>query len=309
MDDQDALHDRGQVLRTADERFADLPGFSFAPHYIETLASFPGLRVHYLDEGPSKAKHTVLCVHGQPTWSYLYRKMLPVFVLAGQRVVVPDLFGFGRSDKPVAEDFYTFSGHRQMLLEFVRALDLADVTLVVQDWGGLLGLTLPHEEPNRIRRLLVMNTMLGTGDVELSKGFLDWRAFSNSHPDLDVAALMRRAVPGLTAAETHAYAAPYPDVHYKSGVRRFPNLVPERPDADGAAVSRVARAFLASDWQGESFMAIGVKDPVLGVPVMQALHAQIRGCPPPLEVPEGGHFLQEWGAPIAEAALAAWRQR
>jgi len=286
------------VLRTPEARFADLPGFPWAPRYLSTLPGFEGLRIHYLDEGPADAEITVLCLHGQPTWSYLYRKMLPVFVAAGQRVVAPDLIGFGRSDKPEDEAFYTFTRHREMLLAFVRALGLSNVTLVVQDWGMAL--------PGVIRRLVVMNTMLGTGDLPLGQGFLDWRAFSNSRPDMDVAALMARSTPVLSAAEAQAYAAPFPDARYKAGVRRFPNLVPDNPDADGAAVSRQAREWLSTQWDGQSFMAVGMRDPVLGPPAMTLLRSWIRGCPAPMEVAEGGHFVQEHGEAIARAALAAF---
>ena len=167
------------VLRTPEERFVALPGYSFAPRYTAALPGFEGLRAHYVDEGPADAETTVLCLHGQPTWSYLYRKMLPVFVAAGQRVVAPDFFGFGRSDKPIDEAFYTFNRHRDMLVEFVRALELRNATLVVQDWGGLLGLTLPMDMPGVFSRLIVMNTALGTGDSPLGEGFLAWRSFSN----------------------------------------------------------------------------------------------------------------------------------
>lgn len=297
------------VLRTPDERFFDLPGYPFAPRYVSSLPGFEGLRVHYLDEGPPDATTTLLCLHGQPTWSYLYRKMLPVFVAAGQRVVAPDFLGFGRSDKPEDEGFYTFTRHRSMLLAFVQSLALENITLVVQDWGGLLGLTLPLALPGRVRRLIVMNTALGTGDVPLAKGFLDWRAFSNSRPDMDIAALMRRAVPALSEREAQAYAAPFPDARYKAGVRRFPNLVPDRPDADGAAVSREARDWWAAQWDGQSFMGVGLQDPVLGLAVMQALRKLIRGCPPPMEMAQAGHFVQESGEEIARAALAAFGER
>ncbi|MEO8081630.1 MAG: haloalkane dehalogenase [Caldimonas sp.] len=294
------------VLRTPDTRFASLPGYPWEPHYTDALPGFQGLRVHYLDEGPADADATVLCLHGQPTWSYLYRRMLPVFVGAGQRVVAPDFLGFGRSDKPEDEGFYTFTRHRDLLLAFVRSLALTNVTLVVQDWGGLLGLTLPMALPGVVRRLIVMNTALGTGDMPLGQGFTDWRAFSNRQPDMDVAALMQRAVPGLAAAEAAAYGAPFPDARYKAGVRRFPNLVPDRPDADGAALSREARQWWGTAWDGASFMAVGMQDPVLGPPAMRLLRSQIRGCPPPLEVTEGGHFVQEHGDGIARAALAAF---
>lgn len=294
-----------KALRTPDERFAALPGFAFAPHYVEHLPGFDGLRMHYLDEGPGGAVRTFLCLHGQPTWSYLYRRMLPVFTASGARVVAPDLFGFGRSDKPAEEAWYTFTRHRDALIAFVEHLDLAQITLVVQDWGGLLGLTLPLHMPDRFERLLVMNTTLGTGDFPLSEGFLAWRAWANKNPDMDVAKLMKRSCPHLSDAEAAAYAAPYPDATYKAGVRRFPNLVPDRPDAEGAALSRSARHWWQRKWRGRSFMAIGATDPVLGPPVMNALRQVIRGCPEPTIHAQAGHFAQEWGEEIARAALAA----
>ena len=297
------------ALRTPDSRFGDLPGYAFPPRYLEDLPEFEGLRLHYLDEGPRGASQTFLCLHGQPTWSYLYRKMLPVFTAAGHRVIAPDLFGFGRSDKPTDDLVYTFSFHRQTLARMIERLDLRDLTLVCQDWGGLLGLTLPMDMPGRFTRLLVMNTALSTGDVPLGKGFSDWRAWSNAHPDMDVGALLGRACPHLTQQERNAYAAPYPDVRYKGGVRRFPNLVPDNPDAEGAALSRRARDFLRTQWSGVTFMAVGMKDPVLGPPAMSLLRRIIRNCPPPYEVAEGGHFLQEWGEDVARRALAHFESR
>ena len=289
-----------QVLRTPEERFAGLPGWPHAAHYFERP---DGLRLAYLDEGPRDAARTWLCLHGQPTWSYLYRRMIPVFAAAGDRVVAPDFLGFGRSDKPLDEAVYTFEFHRDSLLSLVEALDLRNIVLVVQDWGGLIGLTLPMAAPERYASLLAMNTTLGTGDQSLGDGFLAWRAFSNKNPDLDVAKLMQRACPHLSDAEAAAYAAPYPDAAYKAGVRRFPNLVPDRPDAGGAVLSRHARAFWNTRWTGKSLMAIGMEDPVLGPPVMRNLHGVIRNCPPPMEIADGGHFLQEWGGEIARAAV------
>jgi len=162
--------------------------------------------------------------------------------------------------------------------------------------------------PGRFERLLAMNTALATGDGPLGEGFLAWRAFSNSKPDMDIAELMKRSTPALTDAEAAAYAAPFPDARYKAGVRRFPNLVPDRPDADGAALSRRARDFWSKDWSGESFLAVGMRDPVLGPPAMRLLRQNIRGCPPPLELAEAGHFTQEAGAVIVEAAMASFRR-
>jgi pimeloyl-ACP methyl ester carboxylesterase len=285
------------VLRTPDERFADLPGWPYAPKYLQ----IDGLRLHYVDEGPRDAAVTALCLHGQPSWSYLYRKMIPVFTAAGLRVVAPDLIGFGRSDKPEDEAWYTFDSHRNLLLKFVEGLDLRNVLLVVQDWGGLLGLTLPLQQPERTTRLLVMNTALGLGEV--GEGFRQWRAYSNSQPDMAIGRLFQRGNPQLTPAEAAAYDAPFPDARHKAGVRRFPNLVPDGVDAPGTEISRQAARFWSTQWQGDSFMAIGMQDPVLGPPVMRALRQLIRGCPEPMEVAEGGHFVQEHGRPIAEAAL------
>lgn len=294
------------ALRTPDSCFQALPDYAFAPHYLDNLKGYEGLRMHYLDEGPSDAAETFLCLHGQPTWSYLYRRMIPIFTQAGVRSIAPDLFGFGRSDKPVDDSVYTFTFHQQSLVRFVEALNITNVTLVCQDWGGLLGLTLPPAMPYRFNRLLVMNTGLGTGDMPLGPGFLAWRQWNNQNPDMDIAKLMGRSTPHLSPAERAAYAAPYPDIRYKGGVRRFPNLVPDHPEADGAALSRKAHDWWRNEWAGQTFMAIGMKDPVIGAPGMYALRKQIRNCPTPYEHAEAGHFVQEWGEDIARKGLAAF---
>ena len=229
--------------------------------------------------------------------------MIPVFSAAGHRSVAPDLFGFGRSDKPLDERVYTFAFHRGSLIAFIEALDLKNVTLVCQDWGGILGLTLPMDLPERFSRILVMNTTLGTGDVRLPDGFLAWRDWVNRNPDMAVGKLMKRSCTNLTEAECMAYDAPFPDAGYKAGVRRFPNLVPDHRDAPGADISRKARNWLQHKWSGQCSMAIGMQDPVLGPPVMHELRKNIQGCPEPYEIHEGGHFVQEWGIEIARNAL------
>jgi pimeloyl-ACP methyl ester carboxylesterase len=296
---------RADALRTPDQRFAALPGMAFGPRYLR----HDDWRVHFVDEGRADAPATVLCLHGNPTWSYLYRHMIPVFTGAGLRVVAPDLIGFGRSDKPIDEAAHTFDLHRGMLLDFVERLDLKNVMLVCQDWGGIFGLTLPMAMPERFTRLLVMNTTLATGG--LSEGFRQWRSYSNGQPDLAVGKMLRRGKADMPAEEAAGYDAPFPDARYKAALRAFPNLVPDAErDGDDAAPIRLAReaeAFWRERWAGDSFMAIGMQDPVLGPPVMQALRHTIRGCPPALEVAEGGHFVQEWGAPIARAALAHFK--
>ncbi|MEM9750568.1 MAG: haloalkane dehalogenase [Pseudomonadota bacterium] len=288
------------ALRTPDDRFGGLPDWPYAPNYLETAE---GLRMHYVDEGAGGP--TFLCLHGQPSWSYLYRKMIPVFTVRGGRVLAPDLIGFGRSDKPTDEAVYTFDFHRRSLVNFVSQFDLSDICLVVQDWGGLLGLTLPVDFADRITRLIVMNTALGLG-TDPGEGFLAWKAYAASQPDLDIAQLMKQSSPILSDAEAGAYAAPFPDVSYKAGVRQFPEIVPISPEMGGVEISQKAARFWAEDWSGESFMAIGVQDPVLGPPAMEKLRALIRNCPEPMRIEEGGHFVQEWGGPVAEAACDAF---
>ncbi|MBL0919296.1 MAG: tRNA adenosine(34) deaminase TadA [Hydrogenophaga sp.] len=294
---------RDDALRTPDSAFDNLPGYPWAPRYLSDLPALAGLRLHHLDEGPVDAPRTWLCLHGNPAWSYLYRKMIPVFLAAGDRVIAPDLVGFGKSDKPKKDGAHTFTWHRQVLLEFIERLDLHNVVLVVQDWGGLLGLTLPMTAPQRYRGVLVMNTTLGTGDAPLSPGFLAWREMCASKPDFDVGRLFARGNPQMSEAECAAYNAPFPDRGHRAALRAFPPMVPEFPDSDGAAASREARDFWSQRWQGESLMAIGQQDPVLGEPVMRALRAHIRGCPEPMRLPQAGHFVQEHGEAIAQAAV------
>ncbi|MEM8750768.1 MAG: haloalkane dehalogenase [Pseudomonadota bacterium] len=293
------------VVRTPDERFDNLAGFDFAPHYVSDLPGYEGLRVHYLDEGPADADQVFLCLHGEPSWSYLYRKMLPVFVESGARVIAPDWLGFGKSDKPVDDERYTFHFHRDMILALIEKLDLRNITLVVQDWGGVLGLTLPQDMPDRFSRLLVMNTAIATGQSP-GEGFLAWKAYAASQPDMDVGELIARGTPHLNADEIAAYNAPYPSIEYKAGVRRFPEMVMIEPGMEGVDTSLKALNFWRNDWQGQSFMAIGAADPVLGVHVMQALNRVIRNCPEPMIIEDGGHFLQEWGEDVARAALASF---
>jgi tRNA(adenine34) deaminase len=294
---------RDDALRTSDAAFADLPGYPWSPQYVSDLPSLAGLRLHYLDEGPRDAPRTWLCLHGNPAWSYLYRHMLPVWLAAGDRVVAPDLIGFGKSDKPKKEAVHQFEWHRQVLLELVERLNLQRTVLVVQDWGGILGLTLPMDCPERFGGLLVMNTLLATGDVPLPQGFVDWRAMCRDKPLFGVGRLLARGNPQLSAAECAAYDAPFPDKGYRAALRAFPERVPAGPGDPGAALSRQARDFWRQQWQGRSLMAVGAQDPVLGPATMRALRADIRGCPDPIVLPQAGHFVQEHGRSIAERAV------
>lgn len=295
-----------EAVRTPDERFGGIPDYPWAPNYLDDLKGYENLRAHYLDVGPSDAQKTFLCLHGEPSWSYLYRKMIPIFEAAGHRVVAPDFLGFGKSDKPIEDEIYTFTFHREFLKAFIERLDLKNITIVVQDWGSLIGLTLPMEYPDRIDRIIAMNATLVTG-VSPSTGFDDWKNFSATNPEFEVGALMHRATPILSEAEVAAYDAPFPDRTFKAGVRRFPAIVPVSPEMDGAALSKQAAGWLATEWTGQTFLAVGAQDMVLGVEVVKKLQGTIKGAPDPMQVDEGGHFVQEWGAPIAEAALAYFK--
>src|SRR5690349_13174478 len=244
-----------EVLRTPDERFRDLPGYRFEPRYVDV----GGLRMHYVDEG---AGATVLLLHGEPSWSYLYRKMIPVLAGAGLRAVAPDLIGFGRSDKPAARDDYTYQRHMDWITAFVIALDLRDITLVCQDWGGLLGLRLAAEQPARFAAIVAANTLLPTGDHKLPDSFFAWQRFSQTVPELPVGKIVRQgcqtALPDEVVA---AYDAPFPDERYKAGARQFPLLVPARPDDPASAANRAAWQVLER-WDKPFLTAFSDQDPI-----------------------------------------------
>jgi len=286
-----------EFLRTPEERFEDISNFPYKPLYIEDLNGYE------IDEGPKDSEEVFLCLHGEPTWAYLYRKMIPVFLKAGCRVTAPDFFGFGRSDKPVKDEIYTYDFHRNFLIEFIKYLDLKNITMVGQDWGGIYGLTLPMEMPDRFKRLLIMNAIIPTGDFELSRGFLFFRDLVRRTPDLEAGRLIKGVTPILTEEDVKAYNAPFPDITYKAGIRRFPMILPDNVDAPGADISHQAADFLSNKWEGETFMAIGMQDPVLGPPIMERIRKTIRNCSEPFPVEEASHFVQEWGEIVAKKAL------
>ena len=295
------------ALRTPEDRFNNLPDFDYPVDYADDLPGYEGLRAAWIDTGPADADRIFLCLHGEPSWSFLYRKMIPHFTATGARVVCPDFFGFGRSDKPTDFATYTFDFHRNHILALVERLDLKNITLVVQDWGGLIGLTLPVDTAfkARLSRLIIMNTALGLG-TGAGDGFNAWKQYALTVPEFDAGQIIARGTPEMGEAEIAAYNAPYPDDRYQAGARTFPALVPVEPDMDGVAVSQQAAAFWSGEFAGPSFMAIGGSDPVLGPPVMKMMHGLIRGCPEPLMIEEAGHFVQEWGDVVAPAALRSF---
>jgi haloalkane dehalogenase len=294
------------VLRTPDDRFVGLPDFPFRPHYVEVDSGTGAtLRIHYLDEGPADGE-VVLLLHGEPSWSYLYRWMIPVLADAGLRAVAIDLVGFGRSDKPARRDDYTYQAHVDWTWAAIEAIGLSGITLVCQDWGGLIGLRLVGEHPERFARVVAANTMLPTGDHHPGEAFLAWQRFSQETPDFPVGKVVNGGcVSTLSPEVIAAYDAPFPDDTYKAGARQFPLLVPTSPDDPAASANRAAWEVLAG-FDRPFLCAFSDSDPMTrGADAV--LNKLIPGArdQTPVTIVEAGHFLQEdKGRELAEVVVA-----
>lgn len=289
------------ILRTPDERFANLPGYAFEPHYAQVGE---GLRMHYVDEGPRDAA-PVLLLHGEPSWSFLYRKLIGPLVAAGHRAIAPDLIGFGRSDKLAAREDYTYQRHVDWIAELVQRLELQRITLVCQDWGGLIGLRIAAEHEARFARIVAANTFLPTGDQPASEAFLRWRTFSQETPVFDVGKIVAKACAKPLAPEViAAYDAPFPDETYKAGARQFPTLVPVTPDDPASAANRAAWSVLGT-WQKPVLTAFSDKDPITrGADKLIQLAIPGAKGQPHTTIRDGGHFLQEdQGEALAEVVV------
>lgn len=289
-----------ETIRTPDARFEDLPGFDFAPTYVDAA----GIRVHVVDVGPRDA-HPIVLLHGEPSWSFLYRKMIGPLVEAGHRVVAPDLVGFGRSDKPLRREDYTYARHMAWLRCTLDALDLPASTLFCQDWGGLLGLRLLAEAPERFTRVVAANTFLPTGREPMPESFFKWREHSQTVEHFDIGRIIDRGTATTLAPEViAAYEAPFPDERYKAGARQFPAIVPATPDAPGAAENQAAWLRLMK-LTTPFLTAFGDKDPIThgADRVLQKLIPGAKGqahC----TVEDAGHFLQEdQGPALADIVL------
>lgn len=283
-------------LRTPDERFANLPDYDFAPHYVDINAA----RMHYIDT--ENGDETLLMLHGEPSWCFLYRHMIHG-LQDSYRCIAPDMFGFGRSDKPTQIDDHTFDFHYDSLVAFIEALDLQDITIIVQDWGGILGIPLAIEHENRIKRIVIMNTGLATGDIDLGEGFLRWQAFARKvGTRLEAGSLVARSCEKDISEEViAAYDAPFPDKTYRAGVAAMPLIVPSTVDMPGADKHRAARERLRT-WDKPALVLFSDKDPITSAagPFFRKM-IPTAGENPDAVIEGAGHFLQEEsGAEIAE---------
>ena len=289
-----------KVLRTPDERFANLPDYPFAPHYLQ----IDTLRMHYVDEGPRDGA-IVLMLHGEPSWSYLYRHMIPLFMAEGYRAIAPDLIGFGKSDKPAEQEHYTYQGHVDWMQAWLEQLDLQNITLICQDWGSLIGLRLVAAHPDRFARVVLSNGGLPTGDERISKAFEGWQQLSQTVPELPVGQIINGGcVTDLSAAIIAAYDAPFPDESYKAAARIFPMLMPTQPDDPASAANRAAWQVL-EQWQKPFLTAFGDRDPITKG-ADKRFQQRIPGAAgqPHTIIERAGHFIQEDRGPqLAQVVL------
>ncbi len=277
-------------VRTPEERFHRLTDYPFTSHYVDVDPC--GLRMHFLDEGPHQAD-PVLMLHGEPTWSYLYRHMIPVVAAAGHRVIAPDLIGFGKSDKPIRMDDYSYASHVSWLLNLLDALELERITLVAQDWGSLTGLRLAAEHPERFRAIIIGNGMLPTGDFKIPAAFHLWKTFAVYSPWFPIARIVNSGcLKKLGPEELRAYDAPFPSAQFKAGARAFPKLVPISPDDPATEANRAAWQVLRA-WTKPFLTTFSNADPITrgGAAYLQKHIPGAQGQPHTTLI--GGHFLQE----------------
>ncbi len=294
---------KSSVLRTPETRFDDLADWPHAPSYLTDLPGFDGLRLHYVDIGNRQARRTVLCLHGQKTWGDAVRKAFRHFTDHGFRVVAPDLFGFGRSDKPASEHVYDFDFHRNSVLALIKRLDLRNLVVAGFDWGGWIGATLPMAAPDRIDGLLLGNMTLHTPTDEIWAGFHVWRALHNAQLDPAISDALILGNPDMGAEVAHALDAPFPDFRYKAGVRKFPNLIPLTRSNPTTDVTEAAVEYLKERWGGACVLAAGMEDPVLGVRSMKRLRTIIRGAQPVIKLKDAGPLIFEHADAFLSEAL------
>lgn len=298
-----------QALRTPESRFANLPDYPFAPHYVDVAASDgEPVRMHYVDEGPPDGRPVVL-LHGEPTWSYLYRKMIPPLAAAGYRVLAPDLIGFGKSDKPTKRDDYTYLRHVEWVTNWIETLDLNDITAFVQDWGSLIGLRIAAEQEQRFSRMVVGNGFLPTADRPTAGAFTIWRTFARYSPVLPCGRIVQvGTVNKISGAVRAAYDAPFPSAKYQAGARVFPALVPTDPGNPAVPANRAAWEVLGR-WEKPFLCLFGAADPILGKgdrPLINHIpgaagqpHARLRA----------GHFVQEDAGPELAQRIISWEAK
>jgi pimeloyl-ACP methyl ester carboxylesterase len=293
-----------EFVRTPESFFVNLKEFPYQPKYLLNLPYTNNARLAYIDEG-TNTNGVALFLHGNPTWSYCYRKMIPIMIDAGFRTIAPDMIGFGRSDKPVQQLWHNFTRHYNILSSFINYLNIKNITLICHDWGGLFGLNIVPTMAERFKRIIVLNTMLCTGTT-MPDVWYRWTKYNDTQYDLNPVQCLVESGCVLSETEKQGYLAPYPNAFYKAAFRQFPKFIPDKYNYPGADIGRSSKQFWQNKWQGESFVAVGAQDQILADTTKQLAQDVIRGCPDPMVIDDAGHFLFEWGDQILKSALRSF---
>ena len=296
------------IYRTSEDKFKNLPGFPYNLHYLENVKGFEtfkeGLRISYLDEGPKDSELTFLMLHGHLTWSYMWRHFIDIIMNSNYRAVAIDFPGFGRSDKPTDEKIYTFTSLRNIIINSIERLDLNNIVLVVHEWGGFVGLTLPMEFHDRIEGIIIHNTAITTGTQIMSESYADWRKYCNDNPDMNIRAVIARTNRILNLKECNAYHAPFDTYESKAALRALPKIVPDNPAKDGAEISKKASLWLSEKFEGPSVLLSGMRDPLFPQEVIKNLGNIIKDINILPGKENAGHFVPEWAMEYGEDLIA-----
>ena len=291
-----------EFIQTPEHYFHNIDNYPYTPNYINDIPETGGGRLHYVDVGQD-INGVALCLHGNNTWGYCYRKMIQPLVEHGYRVIVPDMIGFGRSDKPVYQSWHSYQQHRSIMMSFIQKLNLQNIMLVCHDWGGIIGLTIPPDMPDRFNKLVITNTMLYTGD-RMCNDWYNWLQRSNKE-DIDIPKFIQQRSIVSINEDLSAYAAPFPTSMYRAATRAFPNFIPDVDHVPGFDVGTRAIDFYKNTWNGQCFVAIGSKDHVMASTTLALAHT-IKNCMNPMIIEEAGHFINEWGDQIIKKALLSF---
>ena len=300
------------ILRTPEQNFHNIPDFDYTPKYIDSLKSINyknnNCRMAYIDETITKdINGTFLFIHGHPTWSYLWRHIIPIVLKSGYRVIAPDLPGFGRSDKPTDAQFYNFNTMRNSIIEFIEFLDLKNITLVLHEWGATLGLTIPLQMPDRIEGIICFNTWFANGTTHISESYKNWHNHNIENKDLNIRALMARTNRILSLAECNAYHSPFPEPQYKTSLYSLPKIFPYRQDGETGKILLESDLWLRNQFDGTAFFLFGMRDPLITSESMSLLSRSVKNSEPMLALNNAGHFSPEWAMEFSDELIANYK--